>query len=137
MALTFRGSSVEVFIENNVLFKDGFRYDFIRDPELLAEEAGEFDLRLALDTSHAAWFYQGWPDKALELVGDLSRVGHLHLSDWAPGEGAGKQHLSLMEGILPIEAILKVYKGEFVALECGERPWPRATCLVRKRQLVD
>ena len=107
----------EVFVENNVLLRKGPRYDFIRDPEVLADELGGFGLRLALDTAHAAWFYQGWPSEALSFVGDATRVGHLHLGDWAPGGGPGRQHLPFGKGVLPIKEILEVYQGEFVTLE--------------------
>ena len=110
----------EVFVENNVLLREGSRYDFIRDPGGLAEEIGEFGLRLALDTAHAAWYYQGWPPGAFDLVGDPIRVGHLHLGDWAPGEGPGRQHLRLGEGTLPVDGILRAYRGSFVTLEVRE-----------------
>lgn len=120
LAITFSGSP-EVFVENNVVFAEGLRYEFIRNPLLLAEEVGEFRLRLALDTSHAAWFYQSWQNKLFDLVEDQKRVGHLHLSDWAPGGSKGKEHLPPGEGILPIAEIRARYRGDFTTVEVRPR----------------
>lgn len=106
-----------ILIEDNILLAKGSRYEFVRDPNRLAEEVGEVGLRLALDTSHAAWFYGGWPTQIFDLLGDPRRVGHLHLSDWAPDGPRGRQHLPLGKGILPIEEIRRSYRGELVTIE--------------------
>jgi len=111
LAKTLNG--VEVFVENNVLFNPRPRYDFIRDPVVLANELGDTGLRVALDISHAAWFYQGWPSKIRELLIDPNRVGHLHFSDWRPE----RHHMIPGRGVLPVRQIIAHYKGNQLTFE--------------------
>ncbi|MFW6109939.1 MAG: sugar phosphate isomerase/epimerase family protein [Patescibacteria group bacterium] len=105
---------VDVVIENNVVKAPNKRYDFIRDPLLLLQEVSEAGLGLALDVSHAAWFYKGWPEAVFSVV---RAARHLHLSDWRKGE----QHLPLGEGLLPIEQILSNYTGKYTTLEVRDK----------------
>lgn len=127
-----------VLVENNVVHNPAPRYYFINDPYLLVSELSWEHLQLALDTSHAAWFYSLQGRTVAMLTQFLERfqqqVGHLHLSDWMSSaiKPAGQQHLSLGSGVLPIRRLLSVYRGDMLTLEVSPEAFLGSRSLLRE-----